>query len=107
MLETRIVRDMTSVDHEVSGMVSGGCVNENIYLFAKDEELTVRLAAEAGVQPYRITEKGLWESLMSKFTKNSDDRIDQLESLGLTKEMVESLESEIQAGKIVLVCDKS
>ncbi|MGE9214353.1 MULTISPECIES: general stress protein [Exiguobacterium] len=107
MLETRIVRDMTSVDHEVNGMVSGGCVNENIYLFAKDEELTVRLAAEAGVQPYRITEKGLWESLMSKFTKNSDDRIDQLESLGLTKEMVESLEGEIQAGKIVLVCDKS
>ncbi len=24
MLETRIVRDMTSVDHEVNGMVSGG-----------------------------------------------------------------------------------
>jgi hypothetical protein len=69
--------------------------------------LTVRLAAEAGVQPYRITEKGLWESLMSKFSKNSDDRIDQFESLGLTKEMVESLENEIQAGKIVLVCDKS
>ncbi len=44
---------------------------------------------------------------MSKFTKNSDDRIEQLESLGLTKEMVESLEGEIQAGKIVLVCDKS
>lgn len=107
MLETRIVRDMTSVDHEVNGMVSGGCANTDIYLFAKDEELTVRLAAEAGVQPYRITEKGLWESLMSKFTKNSDDRIDQLESLGLTKEMVESLESEIQAGKIVLVCDKA
>lgn len=107
MLETRIVRDMTSVDHEVNGMVSGGCANADIYLFAKDEELTVRLAAEAGVQPYRITEKGLWESLMSKFTKNSDDRIDQLESLGLTKEMVESLESEIQAGKIVLVCDKA
>lgn len=107
MLETRIVPDMTSVDHEVNGMVSGGCVNESIYLFAKDEELTIRLAAEAGVQPYRITEKGMWESLVSKFTKNSDDRLDQLESLGLTKEMVESLESEIQDGKIVLVCDKS
>ncbi len=107
MLETRIVRDMMSVDHEVNGMVSGGCVIEHIYLFAKDEELTLRLAAEAGVQPYRITEKGLWESLVSKFTKNSDDRIEQLESLGLTKEMVESLEGEIQDGKIVLVCDKS
>jgi len=106
MLETRIVQDMTLVDHEVSGMLSGGCVNEHIYLFAKDEELTLRLAAEAGVQPYRIPEKGLFESLLSKFTSNSDDRTEQMERLGLTKEIVESLEHEIKQGKIVLVCDK-
>ncbi|WP_214777271.1 general stress protein [Exiguobacterium sp. s22] len=106
MLETRVVNDMTTVDHEVNEMVSGGCVNEHIYLFAKDEELTVRLAAEAGVQPYRIPEKGMFESLLSKFTSNSDDRMEQMESLGLTKEMVESLEREIKDGKIVLVCDK-
>ena len=106
MLETRIVQDMTLVDHEVNGMLSGGCVNEHIYLFAKDEELTLRLAAEAGVQPYRIPEKGLFESLLSKFTSNSDDRTEQMERLGLTKEIVESLEHEIKQGKIVLVCDK-
>lgn len=106
MLETRIVHDMTSVDHEVKQMVSGGCVNEHIYLFASDDELTVRLASENGVQPYRIPEKGLFESLLSKFTSNSHDRIEQMESLGLTKEMIDSLEHEIQDGKIVLVCDK-
>ena len=31
MLETRVVNDMTTVDHEVNEMVSGGCVNEHIY----------------------------------------------------------------------------
>lgn len=106
MLETRVVNDMTTVDHEVNEMVSGGCVNEHIYLFAKDEELTVRLAAGSGVQPYRIPEKGMFESLLSKFTSNSEDRMEQMESLGLTKEMVDSLEREIKGGKIVLVCDK-
>lgn len=106
MLETRIVHDMTSVEHEVREMVTGGCVNEHIYLFAEDEELTIRLASEAGVHPYRIPEKGMFESLLSKFTSNSDDRTEQMESLGLTKEMVDSLEREIKDGKIVLVCDK-
>ena len=106
MLETRIVHDMTAVDHEISEMVSGGCVNEHIYLFASDDELTLRLAAEAGVQPYRMTEKGLFESLLSKFTSNSHDRVEQMESLGLTKEIIDSLEHEIKDGKIVLICDK-
>jgi hypothetical protein len=32
--------------------------------------------------------------------------MEQMESLGLTKEMVDSLEREIKDGKIVLVCDK-
>lgn len=106
MLETRIVHDMTSVDHEVSGMVSGGCDTEHIYLFASDDELTLRLAAEAGVHPYRMTEKGLFESLLAKFTSNSHDRVEQMESLGLTKEMIDSLEHEIKDGKIVLICHK-
>ncbi|ASI35494.1 MULTISPECIES: general stress protein [Exiguobacterium] len=107
MIETRIVRDMTGVDAEITSLKSGGYSNKQIYIFAKDEELAERIANDTQTLAYRVTKKSFFETLMATVRSNRKDRIAQLSELGMTKDVAESLEDEVRHGHIVIVGSKS
>ncbi|AHA29764.1 general stress protein [Exiguobacterium sp. Leaf187] len=107
MLETRIVRNMTAVDAEVTSLKSSGYSNKQIYIFAKDEELAERIANDTQTLPYRVTKKSFFETLLSAVRSNRNDRIAQLSELGMTKDVAEDLEDEVRHGRIVIVGSKS
>jgi len=107
MIETRIVNNMTAVDAEISSLEHAGFAKKDIYIFARDEELSERIANDTGTQAYRVSKKSFFETLIAAVRSNRKDRIAQLSELGMTRDVAEDLEEEVKHGKIVLVGSKS
>lgn len=92
---------------DVQSLVEKGVDNDDIYILAHDDERTDRLVKASGANKVGLKEIDFTTALENIFNKKGDELRNKLQEVGITKEHSQSLERDMDDGKLLLIVANS
>ncbi|WP_442597014.1 general stress protein [Neobacillus sp. D3-1R] len=103
MYRVFVVENGVQATEKISTLVNEGFSQDQIYLFAHDENRSEHLTEATNTSEVGFEEQGLLGSIGNMFKKRGDDLRSKFESLGLSHMEAEKYEEELDRGKVVLI----